>query len=141
MMRESADLFQTRAVLFPVTAHTRLSFVFVGLLTAVTTMAPVRAQRMTRPAPPPEGLVVGRVVDNLGRPVGGAVVAVGAGMSGQRTPAGFRTAIAAGPVRVLTGPDGYFVFRAMPLGDVAITATKPGYAEGAYGRRRPGGPA
>lgn len=125
----------------PVTAHTRLSFVFVGLLTTVTTMAPVRAQRTTRPAPPPEGLVVGRVVDNLGRPVGGAVVAVGAGMSSQRTPAGFRTAIAAVPVRVLTGPDGYFVVRALPLGDVAITATKPGYAEGAYGRRRPGGPA
>jgi hypothetical protein len=138
LVRKSADLFEARTVLLPVTAHMRRSFV-VGLLTSVITMAPAHAQRVTRPMPAPEGLVVGRVVDNHGRPVGGAVVATGAAMGVQRAPAGIRAAGAPAPVRVLTGPDGYFVFRGLPLGEVAITATKPGYAEGAYGRRRPGG--
>src|SRR5262245_20961616 len=41
--------------------------------------------------------------------------------------------------RVLTGSDGRFVFRRLPKGSFMITAEKPGYLNGAYGRRRPGG--
>jgi len=40
---------------------------------------------------------------------------------------------------VLADEEGRFVFRALPKGSFTITATKPGYAEGAYGRQRPMG--
>ena len=40
---------------------------------------------------------------------------------------------------MLTGPDGFFVFRDLPLDSFTLTAAKPGYSEGAFGRRRPGG--
>ena len=39
----------------------------------------------------------------------------------------------------MTGADGRFVFRRLPKGSFIITVVKPGYLEGAYGRRRPGG--
>ena len=42
--------------------------------------------------------------------------------------------------RILTSGDGRFVFRGLQApGSYAITAAKSGYAEGASGRRRPGG--
>ena len=46
-----------------------------------------------------------------------------------------------GVPRILTGADGRFVFRDLPMGSFTITATKGGYAEGASGRRRLGGAA
>jgi Carboxypeptidase regulatory-like domain len=74
---------------------------------------------------------VGQVVDALsGRPVAGAIV----GMGGPPAPNGQPWP------RVLTGSDGRFVFRDLRRGDYTITATKPGFAEGAYGRNRAGGP-
>ncbi len=85
------------------------------------------------PSQPPRatGLVVGQVVDAAGgRPVAGAVV----GISGPPAPNGQPWP------RVLTGSDGRFVFRDLRRGDYTITATKPGFAEGAYGRNRAGGP-
>ena len=76
-------------------------------------------------------MVVGQVVDAAtGRPVAGAIVA----LSGAFLP------IAQSP-RVLTGNDGRFVFRDLRRGEHNITATKPGYADGAHGRNRAGGPA
>ena len=39
----------------------------------------------------------------------------------------------------MTGADGRFVFRRLSKGSFIITVVKPGYLEGAYGRRRPGG--
>ena len=47
---------------------------------------------------------------------------------------------AGGQPPILTGTDGYFVFRDLPTGAFTIAAAKPGYADGASGRRRPGGP-
>jgi hypothetical protein len=41
----------------------------------------------------------------------------------------------------MTGSDGRFVFRRLPGGRYDITAVKPGYLEGQYGRRRPAGAA
>lgn len=83
-------------------------------------------------------VISGRVVDaSTGTPVSGVVVvATGANMIliGPPTrPGGYA------PPRVLTAADGRFVFRGLPEGTVGMTATKNGYAEGAYGRRRPGG--
>src|SRR5688572_28327842 len=85
--------------------------------------------------PPPTGLILGRVVDAAsGRPVPGAIVAlqnVSILMPGAPPP---------GPQpRALTNANGQFVFRRLPKGSFGLTVTKPGYVEGAYGRRRPGG--
>ena len=76
------------------------------------------------------GMVVGQVIDaGSGRPVAGAIVALG----GPAMPTGL------GP-RVLTGSDGRFVFRDLRRGEHTMTASKPGYADGAHGRYRAGGP-
>ena len=75
-------------------------------------------------------MVVGQIIDaGSGRPVAGAIVTLG----GATTPA-------AQAPRVLTGTDGRFVFRDLRRGDHTITASKPGYADGAHGRMRAGGP-
>jgi len=91
------------------------------------------------------GLIVGRVVDAAtGRPVGGAIVT----LQGTSTAAAARRpsdvalaqSDASAQPRILTGTDGYFVFRDLPAGAFTVAAVKTGYAEGASGRRRPGGP-
>jgi hypothetical protein len=79
------------------------------------------------------GLILGRVIDaTTTRPVAGATVAVAAaaapGPGGPFTPA-----------RVLTDSQGRFVLRNLPAGPVTVTAAKPGYVPGAYGKRSPSG--
>src|ERR1700683_1911994 len=37
--------------------------------------------------------------------------------------------------------DGRYTFREVPKGGFSVTASKPGYSDGAYGRLRPDGPA
>ena len=82
-------------------------------------------------------LIVGIVVDAAsGKPVSGAIVSISSGAPPNR----FTREPAALP-RILTGPDGRFVYRDLRAGNYSITASKPGYTEGAYGRRRPAGPA
>ncbi|HSC26315.1 MAG TPA: carboxypeptidase-like regulatory domain-containing protein [Vicinamibacterales bacterium] len=80
------------------------------------------------PQPPPAygtGLVVGQVIDaQNGRGVAGAIVTLGPRGAGER---------------VMATSEGYFVFRDLAPGRYTITARRPGYLEGAYGRRRPGG--
>lgn len=72
------------------------------------------------------GVVVGRVVEADARStVAGAVVTL--------SQAGFT------PLRVLSDGQGRFAFRALPKGHFSLTATHPGYVDGAYGRMRPGG--
>lgn len=79
------------------------------------------------PPTPPAGLIAGRVVDGLSsRPVAGAIVSLSGAGSGP-TP------------RAMTNANGYFVFRRLRKGSYALTASRPGYVDGAPGRRRPGG--
>src|SRR5215207_8532129 len=77
------------------------------------------------------GMIVGQVIDaGSGRPAAGVVVTLG-GPPPQQS--------GSGPIavpRILTGSDGRFVFRDLRRGNYSITASKPGYADGAYGRRR-----
>jgi hypothetical protein len=71
-------------------------------------------------------LLLGRVVDaGSGRPLPGAIV----------------TLLGAGPAspRAITNGSGQFVFRRLPKGRFTLLATRPGYVDSAYGRRRPGG--
>jgi hypothetical protein len=72
------------------------------------------------------GVIVGRVVEADGRStVAGTVVTL--------SQAGFA------PQRVLSDGQGRFAFRALPKGMFSLTAARPGFVDGAYGRLRPGG--
>lgn len=76
--------------------------------------------------PPQTGLLMGVVIDAADeRPVPNAEVKLTGALPG--APASV----------VLADNDGRFVFMGLPKGSFTITATKPGYAEGAYGRLRP----
>jgi protocatechuate 3,4-dioxygenase beta subunit len=82
------------------------------------------------PAPRSTALIIGRVVDAAsGKPVPGATVGI-SGASLPRTPL---------PPRLMTDSQGRFVFRNLAPGSYGLTASRPGYNEGAYGRRRPDG--
>jgi hypothetical protein len=74
------------------------------------------------------GLLMGVIVDPLdGQAVPNAEVTLGGAPPTARN------------THVFTDAEGRFVFMDLPKGVYAITARKPGYAEGAYGRRRPAG--
>jgi hypothetical protein len=104
------------------------AIVLLGLL-AVPSAARQRQQQAAT------GLIVGQVLDgSTGRPLAGALVSI-SGPFLVRTVDGIR----AGPPRVLTGSDGRYFFRNVPSGSFTISATRPGYSPGAFGRRRPGG--
>jgi hypothetical protein len=95
-------------------------------------------------AAPRSALVVGQVIDaSTGAPVSGALVEVRMQASLAPPPNPFTRLAAPAQLtqtpRVLTGSDGRFVFRRLPKGNFMLTAMKPGYLNGAYGRRRPGG--
>ena len=77
------------------------------------------------------GTIVGRVVDaGTGQPVAEAQVTLA-----------IRAAAATAPAaRLLTGPDGRFVVRDVPIGNGQLTVLAPGYMNGSYGQVRPGGP-
>lgn len=80
------------------------------------------------------GMIVGQVIDaGTGRPAAGAVVTISGPPPQQSGAAQVSTP------RILTSSNGRFVFRGLRRGNYSITASKPGYAEGAYGRTRPGG--
>jgi hypothetical protein len=87
------------------------------------------ARNLQRPGDAaPTGLLMGVIVDPLdGQPVPNAEVTLGGAPPTARN------------THVFTDAEGRFVFMDLPKGVYAITATKPGYAEGAYGRRRPAG--
>lgn len=88
--------------------------------------------RIGGPAPLPPiargaGVIVGLVTDSDSpRPVAGAVVTLR--LSGST------------PLRILADAQGRFAFRSLPAGSFSLDVTKPGYADGAFGRVRPGGP-
>ena len=86
------------------------------LLTAVG-----RAQ-VSNPSSQPSGIISGQVVDAAtGKGVSAAIVTV------------------PGVPRVMTTSDGRFVIGGLRAGRYSISAAKPGYLDGTYGARRPGG--
>jgi uncharacterized protein (DUF2141 family) len=101
------------------------------LLTAVVAQSVPAAPPQN--APPPTGLIVGRVLDgSTNRPIAGAVVSLNGGAIGVAGPA-------RSTPRALTSSTGQFVFRRVPKGSYALRAARAGYADGMYGQRRPGG--
>ncbi len=98
------------------------------------------------PSLPRSALVVGQVLDaGTGSPISGVLVEIS--VQATLSPPAFPGSIPAASnqltetPRVLTGSDGRFVFRKLPKGSFRLTAVKPGYLNGAYGRRRPAGDA
>ncbi|HUF48498.1 MAG TPA: carboxypeptidase-like regulatory domain-containing protein [Vicinamibacterales bacterium] len=88
-------------------------------------------------------VVAGQVIDaTTGRPVGGAVVTLALGAPADASATGQQPLAPAQSRRgvAVANSDGRFVFRDVPAGTFSITATRPGFAAGASGRRRPGGP-
>lgn len=74
------------------------------------------------------GVVFGKIVEaETTNPVPGAIVTI--------------TLPGAQPVRVMADGQGRFGFRDLPKGRFNISATRPGWVDGAYGRTRPSGPA
>ena len=103
-----------------------LFLVLIALIATVQSAVP-RAQNTQRLGEgAPTGLLMGVVIDALdNQPVGNAEVRLSGAPQG--TPNTF----------VLADELGRFVFMPLPKGTFTITATRPGYAEGAYGRHRP----
>ena len=104
----------------------RRSLILIALIAATQTAVP-RAQNTQRVGEgAPTGLLMGLVIDALGgQPVGNAEVR----LSG--APQGTPNTV------VLADEQGRFVFMPLPKGTFTISASRPGYAEGAYGRHRP----
>jgi protocatechuate 3,4-dioxygenase beta subunit len=123
-------------------------FGLVGLL-ALATGPLVSAQGRGNQPPPPlvtTSVIVGRVVDAAsGKPVAGVRVDLTGGPS-RITPPRFRgepvPALTPAPPlpQILTDAEGRFAFRHLTRGSYSISASKPGYAPGAFGRNRPGEP-
>ena len=99
------------------------------------------------PATAGDGTIAGQVVDaGTGKPVSGVVVSItGASIPPRRTSTinasgGLGFSMTSGIPPILTSADGRFLFRDLAPGSFTITATKGGYADGASGRKRIGGP-
>jgi protocatechuate 3,4-dioxygenase beta subunit len=99
------------------------------------------------PAPPAKGFILGRVVDaSSGRPLGGAIVSlVGSGETGTLVTSSLgvpeEVVLASGNQnQVVSDSEGRFLFRSLGKGSYGLSARANGYAPGAYGQRRPGGP-
>jgi hypothetical protein len=114
----------------------------IGLFTLLaSSVVPALAARQTPVAPlglAPTGLIVGQVVDaGSGRSVGNAVVTLTRAQAitrelnviGQSRPAPMQ--------RIVTDPQGRFVFRELPDGLYLMNANASGYITGSYGQRRP----
>lgn len=99
--------------------------------------------------PQPTGLILGQVVDaGTGQPIAGAIVTLSGAtplMNGQPLPPEVQLAIEqsggviGGGTRVLTGPQGQFVFHSLKKGSYRLAASAPGYVPGSYGQRRVNG--
>ena len=136
-----APIFRTtRVTLVTAAAVAVLAAAAMPLVHAQMTMSTTQEVRIDGPLPPGfgggpapapmaggTGLILGQAVDGLDstRGIAGALVTLSLGGSQ--------------PVRVLADSQGRFAFRDLPKGRFNVTASRPGYVDGAYGRLRPGG--
>ncbi len=93
-------------------------------------MPPELAAMLGRGMPPMAmgtGLIVGQAYEaSTGQPIPGALVTL--------------SVRGTSPLRVLADSQGRFAFRSLPPGNFSLSASKPGFVDGAHGRRRPSGP-
>ena len=100
------------------------------LYAAVLALLWIQAQPAAQADARPTAMIVGRVLDAAsGVPVPGVTVSLfGGHIRG------------AEPPKLMTDPQGRFIYRNLPPGSYELMTTKPGYINGAYGRRRHDGP-
>ena len=105
---------------------------WLPLAAAVLISATLVAQGPTSTAiPVGSNLLIGRVIDgDTGGPIASAVVSMSIANATGR----------ASSQRVLTDARGRFFFGGLGAGAFTLTAAKPGWMEGASGRKRPAGP-
>jgi len=104
---------------------------------AVVAAFVVTAAGVAGQAPAQTTVILGQVVDAAtGQPVPEVVVSVAVRTAA--APAA-RAGGAGNRVEVLTGTDGKFVVRDVPVGNAQISTMAPGYVNGGYGQTRPGG--
>lgn len=115
----------------------------VGVLLTILTLGGVTVAQTPAPRAPAAGtgLILGQIVDaGTGKGVSGAIVTLGSSIPvpsqiGELVEIG--TTPAATGRRVLTSADGRFLFRDLPKGRYALTATAPGFAPSTFGQGRP----
>lgn len=105
----------------------------------------VHGAQAQAPAPPATTILLGQVVDaDSGEPVPEVTVTMA-----MRVPPAARAggagavpgmAPGANQMRMLTGADGKFVVRDVPIGNVQLSTVAAGYVNGGFGQARPGGP-
>jgi hypothetical protein len=89
------------------------------------------------------GFILGKVIDAGGsQPVGGVIVTLTGFVEppaspGSSSPPASSLAPSV-PRRVVTGPDGHFLFRDLPAARFSITTAATGYVPGGYQQNRPG---
>ncbi len=105
---------------------------FAAALLAIVTIRTQNVPAQTGAGPSPgSGLITGRGVEADGKTPIAAVIVALSGVGGGP--------FAQDANRVLTDADGRFFISDVAAGSHSLTAEKPGYIQGAYGRRRPGG--
>jgi hypothetical protein len=111
-------------------------------LTAVRAQGPVAFGQDPAALPKGSGVILGQVVDaTTNRPIANAIIGLSSGPAvgremvevgiGRLTPA----------KRIITDGQGRFVFHELGAGIYTFNTTATGYLDGAYGQRRPSGPA
>ena len=108
--------------------------------TAIAGQLPPPGTPAAADAEPGTAVIVGQVVDSAtGRGVPGAIVTLSSPQA--QAPLLLTQANPMPPVQpqALTTSDGRFLFRDLRKGTYSISASKPGYLQGSYGARRPGG--
>lgn len=103
------------------------------------------AQPPQAPAPPATAILLGQVVDaDSGDPVPEVTVTVAMRVAPAARGGGAGAvpgmAPGANQMRLLTGADGKFVVRDVPVGNVQLSTVAAGYVNGGFGQSRPGGP-
>ena len=116
-------------------------FCLAALLVSIVPAPGGQALTQSPSSRKPAGLVVGQVVDAAtSRPVAAAIVTIAPAVTGADWPA------PASPVsspnrRVVADDQGRFLFRDLAKGAYLFSAEAPGYLNGGYGQRQPGGTA
>jgi len=87
---------------------------------------------------PGTAFILGRVVEaGTTTPVSGSTVRLSGAALGAKDTSRFSNGVDGGPREVVTGAHGDFLFRDLPAGAYALSASAPGFVNGAFGLGRP----
>lgn len=111
----------------------------VGLTFLLAGTASAQQTDEGRTNDPATGLILGQIVDAYGNAVSGAVVTLNGGLRLIGNYTIQADELPDGPRRTVSTGNGHFLFTGLTQGAYSITAAKPGYEPGGFGRLRPEG--